>query len=158
MTTNPYCAALGIPVPRVEDALSSPDANYYSLLLVALLERGGPLTLEQAAYRLEQVGVTPAHEALASLKRCKPARPPIYRDGDLYALDPHDDEADLWAFRLGLRPPRALPHVMRLDSGPLRAPGERLTVGELDEACREGIPSAWSAQRLAVAVLDAHAA
>ena len=39
--SNPYCTALGIPVPRLEDARSSPDANYYSLLLVALLERGG---------------------------------------------------------------------------------------------------------------------
>ena len=31
--TNPYCAALGIPIPRVETACSSPDANYYGLLL-----------------------------------------------------------------------------------------------------------------------------
>ena len=51
--TNPYCAALGIPVPRVETACSSPDANYYGLLLVALLERGAPLTLEEAAARFE---------------------------------------------------------------------------------------------------------
>lgn len=101
--SNPYCTALGIPVPRLEDARSSPDANYYSLLLVALLERGAPLTLEEAALRFEEVGVAPAPEALASLKRCKPARPPIYRDGDHYSLDPYDDEADLWAFRLGLR-------------------------------------------------------
>ena len=127
-TTNAYCAALRIPVPRVEEARSSPDANSYSLLLVALLERGRPLTLEEAARRLEEAGVAPAHEALASLKRCKPARPPIYRDGDLYALDPYDDEADLWAFRLGLRPPRVMPQMVRPDSGPLRAPEERLTV------------------------------
>ena len=40
MTTrrNAYCAVLGIRAARVEDARSSPDANYYSLLLVALLE------------------------------------------------------------------------------------------------------------------------
>lgn len=47
---------------------SSPDANYYGLLLVALLERGAPLTLEQAAVRFEEAGVAPAPEALASLK------------------------------------------------------------------------------------------
>ena len=36
-TSNAYCAALGIRVPRLEDASeSSPDANYYSLLVVAL--------------------------------------------------------------------------------------------------------------------------
>ena len=155
--TNPYCAALGIPVPRVETACSSPDANYYSLLLVALLERGAPLTLEEAAVRFEEAGVAPAPEALASLKRCKPVRPPIYRDGDQYSLDPHDDEADLWAFRLGLRPARAASFpVVRLDSGPPRTLDQSLTVLELDEAWREGIPNSWSAQRIAVAVLDAH--
>lgn len=155
--TSPYCAALGIPVPRVETACSSPDANYYGLLLVALLERGAPLTLEQAAVRFEEAGVAPAAEALASLKRCKPGRPPIYRDGEHYSLDPHDDEADLWAFRLGLRPARAVPlHVVRPDSGPPRTSDQPVTVPELDEAWRDGIPNSWSAQRIATAVLDAH--
>lgn len=157
ISTNAYCAALGIPVPRMEDARSSPDANYYGLLLVALLERGGPLTLEEAASRFEEAGVASAREALDSLKRCQPARPPIYRDGKHYALDPHDDEADLWAFRLGLRPPRGQPlQVVRPDSGPLRTVDQRLTVPELDEAWREGISNSWSAQRIAVSVLDAH--
>jgi hypothetical protein len=156
-TSNAYCAVLGIPVPRLEDARTSPDANYYGLFLVALLERGGPLTLEEAALRFDEAGVAPASEALASLKRCKPARPPIYRDGDHYSLDPHDDETDLWAFRLGLRPARAVPfHVMRPDSGPPRTLDQSLTVPELDEAWRDGIPNTWSAQRIAVAVLDAH--
>jgi len=156
-TINAYCAVLGIPVPRIEDARTSSDANYYGLLLVALLERGGPLTLEEAASRFEEAGVAPAGEALASLKRCKPARPPIYRDGEHYSLDPHDDEADLWAFRLGLRPARAVPfHVVRPDSGPPRTLHQPLTVPELDEAWRDGIPNTWSAQRIATAVLDAH--
>jgi hypothetical protein len=75
--SNAYCAVLGIPVPRIEDARTSSDASYYGLLLVALLERGGPLTLEEAASRFEEAGVAPAGEALTSLKRCKPARPPI---------------------------------------------------------------------------------
>lgn len=157
-TTNAYCAALGIPVPRIESARSSPDANYYALLLVALLERGGPLTLVEVAARFEEAGVAHASEALASLKRCKPARPPIYRDGEHYSLDPYDDETDLWAFRLGLRPARVAPlQLVRPGSGPLRTPDQRLTVAELDEAWREGIPNTWSAQRIAVAVLDAHA-
>ncbi len=105
--SNPYCEALGIQVPRLEVAAESREANYYSLLIVALLERGEPITLEEAAKRFEEAGVAAADRALASLKRCRPARSPLYRDGDLYALDPYDYEVDLWAFRLGLRPPKA---------------------------------------------------
>ncbi len=126
MTTsrNAYCDVLGIRAPRVEDAKSRPDANCYSLLLVALLERGEPMTLAEAAAHLAAAGVaaTPGH-ALASLKRCKPARAPIYRDGDHYALDPHDDEVSFWLFRLGLRPPRGAPlQVVRSALDPLPSP------------------------------------
>jgi len=156
-TTNPYCQALGIRVPRLETARQRPDANFYSLLIVALLERGEPLTLAEVAGRFEEAGVAPAARALASLKRCKPARAPVYRDGDRYALDPHDDELDLWVFRLGLRPPRvpALT-VVRPAPPPLPAPDEPLAVTELDEAWRDGVPSGWSAQRAAICLLDAH--
>ena len=155
--TNPYCEALGIQVPRLEVAKSSPDANYYSLLIVALLERGEPIALEEAARRFEEAGVVAADRALASLKRCRPARPPIYRDEDLYALDPHDDQADLWAFRLGLRPPKAATlRVVPPDAGPLPSPDEPLTVAALEEAWRHGVPGSWSAQRIAICVLDAH--
>ncbi len=154
---NAYCEALGIEVPRLEMASQSPDANYYSLLIVALLERGEPLTLEEAAKRLEEAGVAPAGRALASLKRCRPARAPLYRDGDVYALDPHDHEADLWAFRLGLRPPK-VPRlqVVRPEPGPLPSAEEPLTAPVLDEVWRDGIPNDWSAQRVAICVLDAH--
>lgn len=156
-TTNPYCEALGIQVPRLEAARHSPDANTYSLLIVALLERGAPITLEAAAKRFEEAGIAPAHRALASLKRCRPARSPIYRDGNHYALDPYDDEADLWAFQLGLRAPTAAPlKLVRPDPGPLPSPDGPLTVAHLDEAWREGVPTTWSAQRIAICVLDAH--
>jgi len=156
-TSNAYCEALGIQAPRLEVARHSPDANTYSLLIVALLERGEPITLEAAARRFEEAGVAPADRALASLKRCRPARPPLYRDGDLYALDPHDHEADLWAFRLGLRPPKAPRlQVVRPEPGPLPSPDAPLTTQYLDELWRDGIPIDWSAQRIAICVLDAH--
>lgn len=160
MTTsgNAYCAVLGIRAPRVEDAKSSPDANYYSLLLVALLERGEPMTLEEAAARLAAAGVAETlADALASLRRCQPARAPIYRDGDHYALDPHDDEVSFWLFRLGLRPPRVAPlKVVRSALDPLPSPDHQLTVANLNEAWHDGVPNTWSAQRVAVVVLDAH--
>jgi len=119
-TTNPYCAVLGITVPSVEAAKDAPDANYYALLIVALLERGQAMTLPEVAERLEKAGVAQRRRALVSLKRCRPARAPVYRDGDLYSLDPYDDETDLWAFRLGLRPRKlASLRVVRDDRGPL---------------------------------------
>lgn len=33
-TSNAYCAALGISPPRIDDAKASPEANYYSLLIM----------------------------------------------------------------------------------------------------------------------------
>lgn len=155
--TNPYCDALRIETPVLEHVKGHPEANSYSLLIVALLERGDAMTLAEVAERFATAGVAPAELALRSLQRCKPARAPIYRDGDHYALDPHDDDADLWAFRLGLRPPKAprlsvVPPISELIAGV----EEPVTVGELDEAWRDASLHAWSLQRLALAVLDAH--
>ena len=158
-TINAYCAALEIQTPSLAVARKSPDANCYSLLIVALLEKGEPITLPEAARRFEEAWVAAADRALASLKRCRPGRSPIYRDGDRYTLDPHDDEADLWVFRLGLKPPKApVLRLARPDPGPLPSPDHPLTVAHLDEAWRDGVPSSWSAQRLALCVLDAHEA
>lgn len=154
---NPYCEVLGIDAPRLEVVKDHVDANYYALLIVALLERGEPITLEEAAQRFEAGGVASPAGALASLKRCKPGRPPIYRDGDRYALDPHDDEVDLWAFRLGLRPHKAARlRVVKPEPEPLPSADEPLAIGHLDEAWRDGIPNTWSAQRIAICILDAH--
>ena len=155
--SNPYCDALGIEIPKLEVAKDTRDASYYRLLIVVLLERGEPITLQEAAERFEEAGVAPAAHALASLKRCRPGRAPIYRDGDLYALDPHDAEADPWVFRLGLRPSQAasLP-VARPAAASLPTVAAPLTAAHLDEAWRDGVPSNWSAQRVVLCVLDAH--
>ena len=155
--SNPYCDALGIGIPQLEEAKDHPQANYYRLLIVLLLERGEPVTLQEAAARFEQAGVAPAAHALASLKRCKPARAPIYRDGDHYALDPHDAETDLWVWRLGLRPSEAaMEPVDRRASEPLPTVDAPLTVAYLDDAWRDGVPRSWSPQRVVLCVLDAH--
>ncbi len=155
--TNPYCQALGIRVPSLEAAAKSPDANFYSLLIAVLLEHGGPVTLEQAARRFETAGLGSSVVCLRSLKRCKPARAPIYRDGDLYALDPHDHDADLWAFRLGLRPAKVSPMpVLKLVPEPLPELDRPLSPEQLAEAWEGGRSGGWSMQRLAICVLDAH--
>jgi hypothetical protein len=96
------------------------------LLIIALLARGVPMTLGDVSARFAAAGVAPtAADALASLKRCKPARAPIYRDGDHYALDPHDDEVSFWLFRIGLRPARSAPlQVARPVHDPVPSPGQ----------------------------------
>ena len=119
MSYNEWCRTLGIEPPDLDAVKDHREANTYARLIVALLERGEPMTLVEVAERLERVGVAHFDRALRSLQRCKPGRAPVYRDGDQYSLDPHDDE--------------------------------------LDEAWKDASLHSWSGQRLALAVLDAHA-
>ena len=153
--TNAYCDVLGIDVPVLEAVARHAEANTFSLLIVALLERGGPMTLLEVAERFARAGIAPVEDALVSLSRCRPARSPVCREGERYALDPRDDEADSWAFQLGLRPPR-VPPPKRSEPVPLPGPDVRLTIAELEEAWREERFYSWSAQRVAACVLDAH--
>ncbi len=157
MASNAWCSALGIETPRLGAVKDHRGANVFSLLLVTLLEKGEPMTLVEVAARFEEAGIAGADSALASLKRCKPGRPPVYRDGDHYHLDPHDAELDLWAFRLGLRPPK-IPHlkVVRPEPEPLPPPDAALAVRELDLAWKDASLNNWSAVRVALAILDAN--
>jgi hypothetical protein len=153
---NRWCQALGIAPPTLEAVAGHREANTFTLLLVALLERGEPMTLADVAARFEAAGIAERSRALIALQRCKPGRPPVYRDGDLYHLDPHDDELDLWAFRLDLRPPKVvLPPPPVPETAPRPGPDTPLSGSELDTAWKDASLSGWSAQRLAIAVLDA---
>lgn len=156
-STSDWCQALGIAPPTLEAVAGHREANTFALLVVALLERGQPMTLADVAARFEEAGLAARSRALLSLQRCKPGRPPVYREGDLYHLDPHDDALDLWVFQLGLRPPKVARTPPKVDeAAPLPEPDTALTVSELDEAWKDARLFNWSAQRLAVAVLDAH--
>lgn len=157
--TNDWCRTLGIEPPTLDAVAHHREANTFALLLVALLERGRPMTLTEVAMRFEEAGIAGRAHALSSLKRCKPGRPPAYRDGDLYHLDPHDHDLDLWVFRLGLRPPRFVRvEPPALNATPLPGPDVALTPDELDEAWTDADLLSWSRQRLVLAVLDAHGA
>ena len=92
--TNDWCRTLGIEPPTLPAVVHHREANTFALLLVALLERGESMTLADVATRFEEAGIAGRARALASLNRCKPGRPPVYRDGDRYHLDPHDDDLD----------------------------------------------------------------
>lgn len=103
--TNLYCEVLGIDVPRLEEVVGHPAANTHALFLVALLEAGSPMTLEDVAARCAEAGAGAKERVLRSLKRSRPDRPPVYRHGDAYHLDPHDDDVARAAFHLGLSRP-----------------------------------------------------
>ncbi len=157
-STNPYCEVLGIEPPRVEAVKDDPLGSFFVFLIVAVLERGEPMTLEEAAERFERAGIAPADEALRRLKRCRPGRPPLYREGDRYGLDPYHREMEKWVSLLGLRPPDPpVPKPRPREFPPLPGPDEPLRPEELDEAF-EDMPlyGPWSVQRLALAVLEAH--
>ena len=132
MANNDWCRTLGIEVPRLEAVRDHSEAIPYSLLLVALLERGEAMTLEEVAKRFEEAGIADQASALFSLKRCRPDRAPVYRVGDHYHLDPHNDDLDLWVFRLGLRPAR-VPRlqVVRPPPEPLPSANISLKIEEL---------------------------
>ncbi len=57
MTANRWCDALGIEPPDLEVVKDHREANTYARLIVALLERGEPMTLSEVAWRLDEVGV-----------------------------------------------------------------------------------------------------
>lgn len=153
--TNRWCEVLGIARPSLEAVATHAEANTFSLLIVALLERGEPMTLPEVAARFEAAGIADAAAAARALSRCRPARSPVYREGEHYALIATDDELDLWTFRLGLRPARWAPLPLRPEPPPLPGPDTPLTRSELDEAFNKVSITSWSPRRLAVAVLDA---
>lgn len=157
--TNVYCEVLGIDVPQLENVVDHRDANTFSLLIVALLEAGKPLDLATVAQRIAKAKHADPAQVLKSLQRCRPARPPVVRSGDLYVLDPHHDEADFWTYVLGLREARVprLRLVPTADELELpRPPDERLTIQELEIAWKEAWLTNSSHVSLAAAVLDAH--
>jgi hypothetical protein len=153
---NRYCDALGIPVPDLAAVVvrGDRDLNTYGWLILTLLEWGCPMTLREVAERLAQLGLGRAEDLDLSLRRCKPARDPVYREGDIYALDCQSPEMRSWVFRLNLRP--RPPQPSPPPAVPLKGDEDPLTVDELKEAWRDAILSSVSAQRLAGAVLDAH--
>jgi len=72
---NPTCRSLGIALPDLARLKDHREANTYALLIVALLERGVPMTLAEVAERFAAAGVAPRERALLSLKRCKRSAP-----------------------------------------------------------------------------------
>ncbi|WP_437946123.1 hypothetical protein WME98_35690 [Sorangium sp. So ce296] len=153
---NRYCERLGIAVPRVEDVAAQGTAKLFHLMIVALLERGGPMTLDEIAERLEAAGVVAETGDLThSLRKAWHGMAPVYRDAtghfgldlDAFALRIFVRAAGLLATRAASAPPAPTPP----------APGDDvpLSAEELDAAFRDRYMTSLSWVRQAAAVLDA---
>jgi hypothetical protein len=153
---NPYCARLGIAVPRIEDMTGRKGVKLFHLMAVAILERGGPMSIEEIVRRLESAGVLPATGDLPlSLQKAWHGRKPVYRDPDGkfgLLLDCNELKMLLWITGLegpakAVRPSPPDP-VLPGDDAPL-------SNEELEAALRDRGYSGPSALRAAAAVLDA---
>jgi hypothetical protein len=155
-SANTYCARLNIPVRRVEDFLDKKDVKLVDLLIVALLERGGPATLEQIADRLSAAGVQAGTDDMVySLKKAWHGMQPVYRapDGRL-GLDLASYAMRRVLFKLNWEERRPAP------SPPLPEPevlpdDVPLSEDELRWAFGQRSISSVSGLRQAAAVLDA---
>ena len=83
-----------------------PQAKLFHLMVVTLLEQGGPMALEAIVERLNAAGITAATGDLAtSLLKSWHGLNPVYRDhGGRFGLEVTAWELESLIFRLGLRP------------------------------------------------------
>ncbi len=156
---NRYCRRLGIPLPDLDAAVTHPDLKLTHLLALALLEAGGPLTLEAIAERLARLALQPRLAAAglpASLRKAWHGQPPVVRDpvdGRFYLdLLSHHDMGYIAYLADPLRAPaaRSRPEDFRQPSD-----SEPLSQVEVDAAFGSRTLYAYSSIRRAAAVLEA---
>jgi len=158
---NRYVARLGLSeAPSVEAAYERVGQQIHRLMVVAILERGAPLDLEQMVARLARAGVRSRIGDLGvSIQKAWAGRPPIYRDTwGRFDLDLHAIELE-WILRdLGLRPPtqrEPIPHPTP-EPLPIGAPDEPLSRQEVAAAFQDGSLHGLAAYRQVAAVLEAY--
>jgi hypothetical protein len=154
-TSNRYCQHLGIAVPRIEDVAGRSEVTLSQLVVVALLERGGPMTVDEIALRLDRAAL-PARLArpdfVTAVKKAWHGQPPLVRDGDALALDLLSSEFRHIEFVAGLRPSMA-----PRGPGDFRLPDddEPLSEAEVTAAFSGRSLQVYSSLRRAAAVLEA---
>ena len=156
---NRYCRRLGMPLPDLDAALTKPDLKLTHLMALALLEAGGPLSLEAIAERLARLALPPrlASAGLpASLRKAWHGQPPVVRDpvdGRFYLdlLSHHDVR-----YLAYLANPVG-PTATRVGREDFRQPPDTVPLSdeEVDAAFRDRTLYTYSSIRRAAAVIEA---
>ncbi|MFP3941554.1 MAG: hypothetical protein ACLF0P_14750 [Thermoanaerobaculia bacterium] len=115
MSPPPYAERLGVPRPDLGllvERYDQGELRLIDLLVGVLLERGGPVALDEAAARLAELGVRHWHDDLAMvLKRSMAPSPEVTIDREgrfaLAILDPEDDRLGRRLRKLRPPPPSA---------------------------------------------------
>ncbi len=142
----------------MQDVLGRDEINLFHLMVVALLERGGPMTVEEIAERLTAAGaIAGSGDMVLSLKKAWHGREPVYRDPDgRLGLNLSSSELDRVAWHAGLRSP-GYPAPVPPPEPALPGDDVPLSEEELTAAFRDRSLYGFSAHRQAAAVLDARA-
>lgn len=154
--SNRYCTRLRIPVPDLDIVAAQPEANLYHLMIAALLERGGPMTLDDIVARVGRVRLPPRlarADLREALKKAWHGRPPVVHDTDgRLALDLLYDQ--WWYVLAGMEPERRAPLP---SPPPFTTPADDvpLSAEEVDGAFRNRGLGTCSPLRQAAAILEA---
>jgi hypothetical protein len=156
---NRYCERLGLAVPNLSGAARNPETRLVHLLALALLEAGGPLSLDAVVGRLRQLDLPPRlvpADLAAALLKAWHGQPPVVRDAveGLFYLDLLSDRDVKLIARLGEPPgPPASPGGGEaLPQPPDDVP---LSEAEVEAAFRGRGLFGYSSTRRAAAIVEA---
>ncbi|MFB3902691.1 MAG: hypothetical protein ACE15E_04505 [Acidobacteriota bacterium] len=151
---NTYCDRLGIDPPSPEDALDTRELKLFEMIVIVLLENGGPMSLEDLCDRIDASGFDArTWDLRQSILKAWHGSEPVYRDSEGYfRINLSWSGFERFLFRVGLRPSQApVPAPIEVTQ-----PGDEvpLSTPELDAAFRDRSLFSLSWRRQAAAILD----
>ncbi|MFH1465076.1 MAG: hypothetical protein ABIO70_11890 [Pseudomonadota bacterium] len=151
---NRVCEALGVPPILLDAYRPARSPSLFHWMILALVERGEPMTIDEIAARLEALGVTAnTGDLVYSLRKAWHGLKPVYQDArGMFGLDLQDWHIRhvLWETGL-LETPRREP----VQAAPPSGGDDPVTLEEVQELCERGISSSMSMLRVTAAVLEA---
>jgi len=152
---NAYCDRLGIDPPVPEELLDSRDLKLFEMVVIVLLENGGPMSVEDLCDRIDASGFDArTWDLRESVLKAWHGSEPVYRDSEgSFRINLSWSGFERFLFRVGLRPSRT---VVQLTPIEVVQPGDDvpLSAAELDAAFRDRSLFSLSWRRQAAAILD----